>query len=72
MDIRIGITDVPREITFESDESPEAIEQAVIASLDAQHLALTDSKGKRFIVPSRALAYVEIGTDQQRQVGFVV
>jgi hypothetical protein len=34
-------------------------------------LELTDSKGRIIIVPSGAVAFVEIGTEENRRVGFI-
>lgn len=69
MEITIGIRDqVARELTFEtslsSDEVATAVEKAG-AVLD-----LTDTRGRRYVVPSDAIAYVEIGVQEQRPVGF--
>lgn len=70
MDIRIGIANSPREISFESSQTPEEIEKIVSAALDSAVLKLVDNKGKVYIVPTPALAYVEIGSDQSRRIGF--
>jgi hypothetical protein len=35
-------------------------------------LALTDEKGRRLLVPSQRLAYVEIGPSETPRVGFGV
>jgi len=35
------------------------------------HLSLQDDKGRRFIVPVSALAYVEVGAEEARRIGFV-
>jgi predicted RNA-binding protein (virulence factor B family) len=73
MDIRIGIRDSSREISFESAQSASEVEAAVAAVLEggAKVLKLTDNKGRRFIVPTDALAYVEIGAEEARRVGFI-
>ena len=57
MDIRIGIRDSSREISFESAHSAGEVEAAVAAVLEggAKVLKLTDNKGRRFIVPTDAL-----------------
>jgi len=34
-------------------------------------LKLSDSKGRRFIIPTEALGYVEIGEEETRRVGFI-
>ncbi len=73
MDIRIGIRDSSREISFESAQSASEVEAAVAAVLEggAKILKLTDNKGRRFIVPTDALGYVEIGAEEARRVGFI-
>lgn len=73
MDVRIGIQNSPRELGFETSQSAAEVEQAVAAALAGQaaHLRLTDSKGTVYVVPSAALAYVEIGSEESRRVGFV-
>jgi hypothetical protein len=73
MDIRIGIRDSSREISFESAQSASEVEAAVAAVFEggAKVLKLTDNKGRRFIVPTDALGYVEIGAEEARRVGFI-
>ncbi|TFD80795.1 DUF3107 domain-containing protein [Cryobacterium psychrophilum] len=73
MDIRIGIFNSPREIGFETSQPASEIEEAVAAALAAQtgHLTLKDDKGKVYIIPTVGLAYVELGSEQSRHVGFV-
>ena len=73
MDIRIGIINSPRELSFESDQSAADIEKAVATALDsdAKFLRLVDDKGRVFLVPAQSLAYIEVGSEQSRRVGFV-
>lgn len=72
MDIRIGILNSPRELSLETASSADDIEQAVRTALtDGGVLSLTDIKGKIFLVPTAGLAYVEIGAEEQRRVGFI-
>ena len=73
MDIRIGIANSPREINFESSQTTAEVEGIVAAALDsgATFVKLVDNKGKVFIVPSASLAYVEVGEESTRRVGFV-
>ncbi|MWC00027.1 DUF3107 family protein [Agromyces seonyuensis] len=73
MDVRIGIQNSPRELGFETDSSAAEVEQAVAAAVagTAPVLRLADSKGNVYVVPSAALAYVEIGTEENRRIGFV-
>ena len=73
MDIRIGITNSPREITFESDQTAAEVEALVAAALgEGSHFVkLIDNKGKVFIVPTSSFAYIELGSELSRRVGFV-
>ena len=73
MDIRIGIINSPRELSFESGQSAADIEKAVATALDsdAKFLRLVDDKGRVFLVPAQSLAYIEVGSEQSRRVGFV-
>ncbi len=73
MEIRIGIQNTAREIGLESSQSPAEVEALVAASLagTAPYLKLSDDKGKVYLVPSNAIAFVEVGNDQSRRVGFV-
>ncbi|QEO15566.1 DUF3107 domain-containing protein [Agromyces intestinalis] len=73
MDVRIGIQDSPRELGFETSQSAAEVEQAVAAALGGQAplLRLEDVKGSVYLVPAAALAYVEIGSEESRRVGFV-
>lgn len=73
VDIKIGIMNSPREIAFETAHTADEIEKAVSEALAAKstHLSLQDEKGRRFIVPVAALAYVEVGAEESRRIGFV-
>ena len=73
MDIRIGIANSPREINFESSQSSAEIEKIVATALDtdAKFVSLKDDKGKLYIVPTAALAYLEMGSEESRRIGFV-
>lgn len=73
MDIRIGIRESSRELSFESAQSASEVEAQVSAALEAsvKVLKLTDSKGKLYLVPTASIAYVEIGVEESRRVGFI-
>lgn len=74
MDVRIGVTQAPRELTVEipdeeRDQAVQAVEAALNGAVDV--LWLTDKRGKRLGVPAAKLAYVEVGTnDGDRRIGF--
>lgn len=74
MEVRIGVTDSPRELVFNSAQTPGEVEKQVTDALSAGSgvLALTDEKGRRFLVQAPRIAYVEIGAADVRRVGFGV
>ncbi len=73
MDIRIGIANSPREISFETSTSAADIEKVIAEALDseAKFVKLSDSKGNSYIIPVASLSYIEVGTETSRRVGFV-
>jgi len=73
VDIRIGITNSPREISFESAQTAAEVEALVAAGLEegSRYIKLVDNKGKLYIVPSGSFSYIEIGSEAGRRVGFV-
>lgn len=72
MEVRIGVQHANRELLLESVQSGEAVETAVAEALksDERLLVLVDEKGRRIVVPTDKLAYVEIGEESSRRVGF--
>ena len=73
VDIRIGIANSPRELSFESDQTAAEIEKVVSTALeaDAKFIKLNDDKGKVYIIPVASFSYLEVGSDQSRRIGFV-
>ena len=74
MEVKIGVTDSPRELIFNSAQTPSEVEKAITDALAEESgvLALTAEKGRRFLVQSKKIAYVEIGAADVRRVGFGV
>lgn len=71
MEVRIGVQNVTREIVLESTQKPDEVAALVAGSIDdGQTLKLTDERGRLIVVPAQALAYVEIGAEETRKVGF--
>lgn len=71
MDITIGVQNLPRELVIESDQTADEVTAAVTAALNGNPvLELTDNRGRRVIVPSASIGYVEIGTESKGRVGF--
>jgi len=73
VEIRIGLANSPRELSFESEEAADAVKKAVTDALESGtgHLSFTDAKGNSYVVPTAAITFVEVGTDHSRRVGFV-
>jgi len=74
VEIRIGILNAPRELSFETDESAADVTGKVNAAISAGStgvLELTDSKGALYVVPVAGIAYVQVGAEETRRVGFV-
>ncbi|GAA3927874.1 DUF3107 domain-containing protein [Microbacterium soli] len=73
MEIRIGIVNTGRELSFESGASTEEVREQVASALEqnSTHLSFTDAKGSSYIVPTANLAYIELGAEESRRVGFV-
>jgi Protein of unknown function (DUF3107) len=72
VEIKIGVVESPRELLVVSDLSPDEVEAIVADALDGKQpvLTLVDDKGRRFVVPSSRISYVEIGAADSRKVGF--
>jgi uncharacterized protein DUF3107 len=72
VEVKIGVQNTNRELVLDSSESADDVEKTVSAALtgDQQLLVLSDSKGRRVLVPSDKLAYVEIGASNLGQVGY--
>ncbi|MEJ6555217.1 DUF3107 domain-containing protein [Microbacterium esteraromaticum] len=73
MEIRIGIINTGRELSFETTSTADEVRTQVTSALEqnASHISLTDAKGSSYIVPTANLAYIELGTEESRRVGFV-
>jgi hypothetical protein len=72
VEVKIGITDSPRELVFSSTQTPGEVEELVSAALrtGSDMLGLTDDRGRRFLIHAGRIAYVEIGAADARRVGF--
>jgi len=75
VDLRIGVTQAPRELSIElaedtdRDELKARVEAALVGASDV--LWVIDKRGKDIGVPAAKIAYVEIGSgDSDRRIGF--
>lgn len=72
MEVKIGVQNVARELSIETDQTVEELAGAVRQALAEPEgmLHLTDSKGREVFVPTAALAYVQVGESEIGRVGF--
>jgi len=72
VEVKIGIKDAPRELVVSSADSPEEVEKQVAEALNTDDglFRMADDKGRKFLVPSDRIAYVEIAPADARKVGF--
>ena len=74
VDVRIGVTQAPREISIEVDDDlrddvKSRVEAALSGATDV--LWVTDKRGRELGVPAAKIAYVEVGSaDGDRRIGF--
>lgn len=72
MEVKIGVQFAARELVVDSAQTPDEVQQLVNEAIaaDSKVLTLVDEKGRRVIVPTDKLAYVEIAEASARTVGF--
>lgn len=74
MDIRIGVTDTPREVQLKLDDDTDraALKASIESALagDSSVLWLTDDKGLEVAVSATRIAYVELGPEGNNPIGF--
>ncbi len=75
VDVRIGVTQAPREINIElaEDADREDVKKRIEAALSGASdvLAITDKRGNEIFVPSAKIAYAELGSQEgSRSIGF--
>lgn len=74
VDVRIGVTQAPRELSLEVDDGDRddlksRIEAALSGASDV--LWVTDRRGRDVGIPAAKIAYVEVGSaDGDRRIGF--
>jgi hypothetical protein len=72
VEVKIGVLHSPRELVVESGLSQDEIQKVVADALASTNgvLSLDDDKGRRVIVPTGLVSYVEIAQPDVRKVGF--
>jgi hypothetical protein len=75
VDVKIGVTNTPREVTLElADDTDKAALRAQIEAglANGGVVWLTDTKGREVAIPADKIAYVEMAPAQEKKVGFAV
>jgi len=72
VEITIGVQNTPRELTVDTEMSLDEISSAVSNATDGTDsvLRISDSRGRTVFIPGSALAYLEVGPETTRKVGF--
>ncbi len=71
MEIKVGIQYVNREVVVETDETAADVEKAFGEAVsNGAVLTLTDNRGRRVMIPGDKIAYLELGEENARRVGF--
>lgn len=73
MEIRIGLKHTARELNFETEATVDEVRKQVQEAVekDKALLTFTDARGREFLVDTESIAYLELGSDTGRRVGFV-
>lgn len=71
MEIKLGIVQVAREITLETQESADEISSRLASAVESNGIfELEDDKGRKILIPAGRVGYVELGSPNARPVGF--
>lgn len=71
MEVKVGIQNVAREIVIETSTPASELQEALVSALaDGGVLTLSDEKGRKVLIPGATVAYVDLGTENARPVGF--
>ena len=71
MEVTIGVQNVARELTVETDSPTSEVTAAVEAALaDGAVLRLTDNRGRSVFVSAGVIGWVQVGDSEKGRVGF--
>jgi len=71
MEVKIGVQNAARELSVETDGSPDEVLKSLEAAIgDDSVFSLTDAKGRTVAVPADKVAYLYFTADSGRKVGF--
>jgi hypothetical protein len=73
VEVKVGIQHVSREIVVESADSASDVEKELMSSIGAGGdgvFTLSDERGRKVLIPVSKIAYVDLGEENARHVGF--
>lgn len=71
MEVKVGIRQVQREVTVETEATAASVEERLSEALASGGVfKLTDDKGRSVLIPAAQIAYVDLGQEHVRKVGF--
>jgi hypothetical protein len=71
VEVKIGVQNVAREITFETNDTADEVTASVEKAMASGGvLQLVDVRGRRILVPGAALGWVQVGEPEKGRVGF--
>lgn len=73
MDVRIGLANTPREITFETELTAEEVIATINKAVESNErfTSFKDSRASSWYVNAAQVTFVEFGSAGGRRVGFV-
>lgn len=72
MDIKIGLAESPRELVISSAGDQDEILAQVTRAIEGGEptLTMSDDRGRKFVIRTERISYVEVGNTTARAVGF--
>ncbi|MBK4138085.1 DUF3107 family protein [Corynebacterium macginleyi] len=71
MDIKFGFADTPRELIVSSTSEQAELTQKINSALaENSTVELEDDKGRKYLVRTDRVVYVEVGPAKKQSVGF--
>ncbi len=71
MEIKIGVRDIARELTVETEQSAEQVEADLRQALNEDGVLVIDAtRGRRVLVSATHIGYLDLGPETARKVGF--
>lgn len=71
MDVKIGIQHIARELTIDTEQSADDIVAAYQKAVaEGGTFEVADTKGGRTVLRADGVAYLDLGSEKARKVGF--